>query len=468
MQEINNDNKKDESEELIKIRTISNTNPANGRSQGKKLGVTQEYTADNRKKLWDSTKDKNAYRDKVFGDKQTYVDPISGKTLHKTQKAAQNKYHMRNKEGEKISSAWSRHHAEVDHKITIKEFHEKVKDNPFFSDVDLKEIVNNEDNYRLLSKADNVSKGAASDADMKCIVKTTGRVVKRTGENIAGEFSLGVSDAVVNSAIPLMMEGIDHMIKVAQGEEDFSDVAENMGKTTVELAVMGGTERLLVDSVVNTSVLKKIVQSEQFSQILSVAIVVQNSATRYLNGEINGKEFIDEIGTDGTTMVASMIAGEVGQSIGKMIGGIIGSGVSLGIGTIVGMEMGTVVGKVLGVVISTLVCNLVVSSCSTIKHLDDYKLKEEQIKKLESDALHEMSHQREKFKSIIEEKYCCWNEEIQYGFDMIMANACKENYSFVGVTEGLDRILSVFGKTVAFHTLDEYEKQLDTTVKLCF
>ena len=106
------------------------------------LGITQEYNKENRDKLWDSTKGKAEYKDNQFGDKQTYNDPITGKILHKSQKASQNKYHMRNEDGELVSSKWAEHSAETDHVNALKDVHDRVKHNPFLTDDDFKEIMN--------------------------------------------------------------------------------------------------------------------------------------------------------------------------------------------------------------------------------------------------------------------------------------------------------------------------------------
>lgn len=88
------------------------------------MGITQEYTKENRDKLWDSTKGKAEYKDKVFGDRQTIEDPISGKTLHRDQQAAQNKYHMKNGDGENVSTKWAEHSAETDHINALKDIHD--------------------------------------------------------------------------------------------------------------------------------------------------------------------------------------------------------------------------------------------------------------------------------------------------------------------------------------------------------
>lgn len=57
----------------------------------KKLGVTQDYDRSN----YDSASAKRTYKEKAFGDSAVITDPTTGEILHKSQTAAQNKYHMK-------------------------------------------------------------------------------------------------------------------------------------------------------------------------------------------------------------------------------------------------------------------------------------------------------------------------------------------------------------------------------------
>ena len=461
----------------------------------KKLGITQEYNKENRDKLWDSQKGKADFKDKKFEDRQTYEDPISGKVLHKGQKAAQNKYHMRNDEGDVVSSKWAEHSAETDHINALKDVHEKVKHNPFLTDDDFKDIMNSDENYRILSKSLNTSKGNKSDWEVildkdsgistegkiqmakekvKSDVALTGKFAFRTGKNVGQEFASGAKDTLVNSAIPLTTEAVRKMVEVAQGKESLDDAAKDMAKITVDVAVTGGANRILVDVVSSqlansgSAVLQNIANSNQVAQIIAVAAIVQESAVKYINGEIDGQEFIEQVGTKGASMVAGMIGGQVGKEIGGIIGGAIGTVALPGVGTAGGYVAGEVIGQVLGTIITTVACGAIVTVYNTSKHLNDYKLKEHQIRRLEAEALQEMKNQREKFREIIEKEYKVWDEKIQSSFDQMMRSACEENCNIQGVTDGLDKILSVFGKTVKFKTVEEYEAQLDIPLKLKF
>lgn len=460
-----------------------------------KLGITQEYNKENRNKLWDSQKRKSDYKDKVFGDKQTYVDPISGKVLHKSQKAAQNKYHMKNSKGENISKKWAKYSAETDHINALKDVHDKIKHNPFLSNDDFKEIMNSDDNYKILSKKDNTSKGERNEWDIiidknndnssgvrlkmakekiGSDVALQGKFAVRTAENIGKEFTVGAKDSLINSAIPLTVEAISKLCKVANGEENLGDATKEMSKVVVDVAIVGGSSRLVLDAVKlqlsksKNEIFLKLANGNIVAQLVTVSMIVKESAVRYINGEIDEKEFIDEVGIKGASMVAAIIGGTAGGEIGAIIGGVSGTVVFPGIGTVAGVAFGKVIGEILGAIITTVACGTIVSFYNTSKHLNDYKLKESHIRKLEKEALNEMEKQRNIFKCIVERENKYWDEEIQNGFNMIICNACENAFNLQGVTDGLEKILILFGKSVAFRNLDEYETQLNMPLKLKF
>lgn len=456
------------------------------------LGITQEYSKENRDKLWDSQKRKSEYKEKVFGDKNTYRDPISGQVLHKNQEAAKRKYHMKNADGENISKEWAKHSAETDHINSIKATHNVVKHNPFLTDEDFKEIINSDQNYRVTSKKLNTMKGDKSDLQVifdkkielskdgkiqmakekiTADISVQGKFAQRTAENMGKEFAVGARDTLIKSAISLSVEAINNMCKVASGEISIEEASESIGKSVVKQAVIGGTDKLKKDimyaQMSKNKILYNLANSNKVNQIVMVASIVKDSAIRYVNGEIDEEQFIKEIGEKGTTMVVSMIGGEIGRLIGASIG--------TAILPVAGTAAAAIIGEVIGVFISTVACTAIMAAYSigkdisnTIKHLDDYKIKEHEIKILEAEALKEIENQRNKFKRIVEKEYGYWDQEIQKGFDLILSNACEETFNLRGITEGLDKILNIFGKSVAFKNIEEYEAQLDMPLKLKF
>lgn len=454
------------------------------------LGITQEYDRSNYDNQYAHIKFKDKAFENSHGDiKKTAIDE-NGRLVYRYKDDAKARF------GEQKGELFV---ADADHIDALKSIHERHKHNPFLSDADIKEVGNRgwkkEDdmsrgNFQLMRASENRSKKDSSDfvegikegdikkatKGLKAQTETDILLAQRAVQNAGREFVRGATDTLVNSAIPLTAEAARRLIDVAQGKESFNDAAKEMAKTTANVAIVGGTNKLLVDVVSSrlanssSTALRSIAGSNQVAQIIAVAAIVQESAIRYINGEIDGKEFIDEVGIKGATMVAGMIGGQVGREIGGIIGATIGT-VAIpipGIGTGVGYVAGELIGQVLGVIITTVSCSAIISVYNTSKHLNDYKLKEHQILRLESDALKEMEKQRDKFREIVQREYGVWDETIQSGFEQILKSACEETYNLQGVTDGLDKILSLFGKHVKFSTVEEYESQLNMPLKLSF
>ncbi len=436
-------------------------------NKNKSYGVTQNYD----RNLYDDTRKKEQFKDETFEGKKTIKDPKSGQVLHRSHSSAKKKYHTK----------WARHAAETDHIKSLKEFHDSAKHNPFLTDEDVKTIANSRENYQILSKSENASKSNKTMVNNSSIKQTLsanvtlhGKFAKKTVENATKDFFIsGAKDTLINSVIPLTAKAVEEMVQVATGEKSFQEATSTIAKHTLKTAVTGGSYQVLQHAV-NThlknsgNTLLKSISGNQLAQIITVANVVQDSAMRYFGGEISGKEFVEEIGSKGAVIVAGMIGSEIGGEIGSIVGGILGTGTMPFIGTGAGIVAGRVVGEILGTIITTVACSGILGVYEVYQHRNDYLRKEKQIKTLEREALAEISAQRKKFQQIVQQEFACWDKTVQSGFDRILSCACEENYDLNGVTQGIDKILSLFGKSVAFKTLDEYEQQLDKPLIFSF
>ncbi len=446
-----------------------------------KLGVTQDYDRSN----YDSTSAKKAYKEKIFGDNAVIKDSVTGETLHKSQTAAQNKYHMKNADGENISKKWAKHSAETDHINSLKSIHDKVKNNPFLSDDDVREIANCDANLRILPKSSNASKREKSDFNvafdtdnglsLKGRVSLTGQKIKsdvvltakftaRTAENVGGLTLDSAKESVANNAMKFLRFGVEHIVDVAEGKESIEDAVIDTGIFATETVGKDVASDIIDVALANNTLYQSLKNNGALGELIQVATIIAESASKLIDGEITAEEFVLEIGDKGATMVAQMIGGEVGAVVGEIIG--------ISMGGILGAGAGEVIGRAIGTMIATVACNVIIAIrrniIGNLKSLDDYKLQEKAIHKLESQAIAEMEYQRQKFRSIVENEYKKWDENIEAGFNQIVGSACQEVYDLHGITDGLDRILSVFGKSVMFKNLDEYEAQLDMPLRLSF
>lgn len=401
------------------------------------LGITSEYTG-NRQELWDSTKSKNDYRDSVFGDKKTIIDDDNN-ILHKSHSAAKKKYHQKNASGENISVEWAKHAAEVDHRVSLESLHKRAKLNPFLTDNDLKEVANCPENYQILSKSENASKGAINSADLKTHTALHNKFAKKTVNNVSSELAEGATDNLKNASISIIVESLN---KLLIENESIEDTLKYAGKSVVNTAIVGGTQRLLVDTAktifVNSGneVLNNIVQMNAVGQCVVLASAIGKSAYRYLNGEITTEQLADEILLNGSI---------------------------IGISTIIGAAIPI---PLLTPIITCVAVHVMGICHQTMIHLNDYKKKENIIKNLEQEALSEIKTQRKRFNELVNEVLDEWDTTVRNGMDEIFSNAIDENFNFENIINGLDKILSLFGESSKFHSIEEWESQLDIPLEL--
>ena len=299
---------------------------------------------------------------------------------------------------------------------------------------------------------------------IKSDVVLTGKFTHRTAENIVGLATDSAKESVANHGMEFVRYGVDHIIDIACRNENLQDAVADVGVFTIKTVGKDVAKDVADAALVNNALYQSLKNSGALGELIQVGTMVAESASRLIDGEITAEEFMLEIGDKGATMVAQMVAGEVGAFVGEIIG--------ITTGGFLGAGVGSVIGHAIGTMIATVACNAVIAIRTNIianfKSLNDYKLQEKAIHKLELEAIAEMEYQRQRFREIVESEYKKWDENIEAGFNQIMRSACQEVYDLQGITEGLDRILSVFGKSVMFKNLDEYEAQLDMPLKLSF
>lgn len=419
-----------------------------GIESNNKLGVTQEYK--NNRSKFDNSKLREEYKNDAFGNKKTIKDSLTGSTIHKDHKAAQRKYKRQS-----TSTEWASHASETDHIVSLERGHSRLKKNPFLSDQNVNDILNDKKyNYREVSKSYNASKGERSDFTklnelpnegkvqvVKDNIKAeTGIIAKTTiltTKNMGNEFAQGAVRSLEAAAIPIMIEGVHNLYLVANGEKKFDEAAKDMGKLTTQVAVSGGGIQVITTGVSNvlkngsSEVLKKIGSSNYVGQIISVSLILCQSISKYVNGEINGEEFFKEIGEKGVGLVSGAIGAIIGQAVIPIpyVGVFIGS-----------------------MIISTACMGLY----RTYSSLNEHQKKLKRVSSIASQALAEMSRQRAVLQDMIGEQFANWDEQFHLGFEEIFDATMVNDVN--GISSGLDRILNVFGGAVQFKTFDEFDE----------
>lgn len=255
------------------------------------LGITQEYD----RNIWDSQKDKDAFRKKAFDGKKTIYSSVEGKTLHISHNAAKKKYKKKS-----ASKKWAQYAAEVDHRVSIKKAHTIAKNNLFLSDNDLKTIVNCEDNFQLLSKSLN---GSKQDRDDLCSDTNSFRkkIHEQSLRNFGNELIIGAKNSLENSAGSIGEFTAEKIVNIAEGKESIANASVDTLTTVGKIVANGAGARIIADTL-NAS--EKNIELPNEIKTLEIAAVTSTlrNGVHYISGDMTELEAFKNIAIDtGTT-----------------------------------------------------------------------------------------------------------------------------------------------------------------------
>lgn len=169
------------------------------------------------------------------------------------------------------------------------------------------------------------------------------------------------------------------------------------------------------------------------------------AAMKYLDGEITAEELAEEILLNGaiigiSTLLTSLIPIPL---LGPIISGI----------AIKALELINHARKQ-------------IDNC--LEHMDDYLIKERAIRRLSNEAVAEMEHQCRKFNELVKKDLEKWDKTVELAFDKIISGADYDNFNVDSIVEGLDTVLSLCDSSSRFHSVEEWEAQVDMPLELSF
>lgn len=438
----------------------------------KELGITPEYQRSN----YDSDKRKKEYKEKIFDGRKVVKDPVTGKELHASHRAAQNKYHRTNKQGEVVSSSWAEHSAEIDHVVPLKEIHERNKRNPYLSDKDVMKIANKDHNFRNISKKLNASKQDKSDFDLifskDSNISTMGKVelfkgkmkaevglgfdtILTTSKNIGNEFVYGASNTLLASVVPITTMAVQNMVEIAQGEKTVEDATKDMGVMVGTLTVLGGVEQVVTTGLSNVlkntsnQLLKQVSSAMPIAPIFQSACVVLNSTAQLISGQLDVEQFMLQIGKDGI----ALLGGTMGTTLA----------LQLGLGTM-GAFCGGIVGSMIASTVCAGICTGIQIFRESLGNINTQTEIDRYISQVSSQALSEIKEQQDRLQSLIQERNATWNNTIIKGYEKIQQGILHS--SFDEVVNGLTQLGSIFGVEPIFKKSEDIEKlfEYDTLI----
>jgi hypothetical protein len=273
------------------------------------------------------------------------------------------------------------------------------------------------------------------------------------------DFAEGASDAMMVSAMPLMVLGVQNICEVASGQKTMEEASAEMGEAALEIGAVGGGTKLAQKAInemaekLGSDFLGTIAKnSSQFVQIALVSRLVFQSFAKLVNDEISGAEFFEEIGEKGVGLVGDVLGATMGSGLmGILLPATVAAGPAaflVGAAAFVG-----------GMVVSA-VCTGIYRYTAALResYLEKerlYQAKISTINRIADQALMEMQYQQHMLKNMIKEEYAEWGRNFEAGFQKIRESMFSDN--FEQLADGMNQIISVFGKSVLFKDMEEFD-----------
>lgn len=152
--------------------------------------------------------------------------------------------------------------------------------------------------------------------------------------------SAGVKTAQNAALISGSVSLVKNVVDLCKGEVEADEAIVNVAKDTAESAVIGygtGFAGTAVKSIMQNSssqYLRVLSKTNVAGTIVAVAVSASRTINKYFKGEIDGTECLENLGEQGTGMVASSMFAVIGQTIipipvvGGLVGGMIGYALS--------------------------------------------------------------------------------------------------------------------------------------------
>lgn len=419
-----------------------------------------ESYAGNRKLYDDSTAKKMA-KEAAFGNKKVIKETYTGQDMVKTQAESREMY------GDIGNSA------ETDHVVSLHEIHDKMKDNPWVTNKNVKEIANSDENLVVTSRRFNNFKREKSNSEVvqdtkglkeKSINMSRARKKRalQDEENaknyiqkqeaitsiknaIETGHQAGVNTAMAAGKAGLVFSGIQNVVDVINGKktagEALSDTAVTGGKAAVTGYCLGGGMTVLSHTLSSSSspFIRSLAKSNVPGQVITAVMTFGNTLKRYGNNEITTQQFILEVGSKGLSAATAGYAAVAGQAIIPI----------------------PVVGAAIGAVVGTVMTNSYFADLMTqlerkeIEHQERLRIIEESKR---------AAVQARAYREELEKYLDAYFKDCHDCFDAALSNM-QISYRVGdadGVISGANQITRKLGGTVYFDSVDEYKSFLDS------
>lgn len=309
--------------------------------------------------LLDSDSAKASTKIKAFESGAKLVDPYTGDELVLTKAEAKLRY----------GESWTKHLAESDHIIPLKERYEQTKGNPWLTNEDIRQSSNSTDNLEVVSRKYNNAKRSKSNTELvqddeyldrtglNLSEKGKGKAIKNetnaqkamkqrdfqlsTKNIIKTGHDAGSHAAIHSGGTILTISAIKNMGALIKGEITAEDaIAQTVtesGKAAVTGYFVGGGLTTVSHALSHSSsdFLRMLSSMNVPANVVTGVILTGEILKKYGNGEITTRECMLQLGDRGLSYATtgySMAIGQamipvpiVGAAIGAMVGATLAS-----------------------------------------------------------------------------------------------------------------------------------------------
>ena len=323
-----------------------------------KAAKPSNYTGN--RNLYDSEVAKRRAKDRAFANGQRPVEPYLKTELFRTIEEARNAH----------PDTWPYYVAEIDHTFPVEKIFEMLKNNPFLTNDDIRDIVNCDENLSVMSRRINNAKrnrtnqelvdareyresiglDLSDDAKESLISrgqKAENSVVQkaqnRTNERV---FELGneagMAGAEYAGVTGLTMSGINNVTALLNGEksaeEAIADTVAQSGKAAVDGYVMSSSLTVLGRKMSSSSseFIRNLAEANVPGKVVTAVMVTGDTLAKWGSGEITTQECMIELGDKGLNMATMGYFMTIGQAaipipiVGGAIGAMVGSTLTSG------------------------------------------------------------------------------------------------------------------------------------------
>ena len=415
------------------------------------------------RKLYEDPQALRAAKNQAF-QQGNPVDPYTGSLLKMRKQEAKAQY----------GADWQKHLAEVDHTQSVHKVFQKYKDNPWITNDDIKEAVNQKANLQITNRSFNNAKRDRSNTQMandQDYRRDKGVHFKKGGKKQALEdeakaqkdidwtlkkkavghmgeafWKGGTSAAKEAALMTACLSGARNIVAVIKGEKTKEEALRDLARDTVVSGgaafALGGSVTVVARSLstAQSPLIQNLVKAGAPGKVVAGVMAAGGTLLQYGQGKITTAECITQLGNTGCAAVWTGYATAAGQAlisipfVGAMVGSLVG-----------GALYGTIAGQFM--------------AAAAEARAAQY----EAVARITAENIARLRKERAEFQAVCTRLFQERGRAIQEGHDQFVLADLEGDFDQMAA--GLNRIAGAFGQDLGIHSQEEFENLMEDDTK---